>query len=212
MPKLWSETIEGHRREVRDAILDTAAALTTQCGLLSVTMSQIAEDAGIGRATLYKYFGDVESIVLAWHERQVAEHLAQLAGLRDKAGDARGRLHAVLEAYAFIRHEHHGTEVAALVHHGGHLSHVHDQLSALVADLLGEAAETGSVRDDVPPDELAIYCLHAVSAAADLPSKAAVRRLIQVILAGLRSGPTAVKIDASAPPAPGRRRRDSVPL
>ena len=71
MPKLWNETIEAHRREVRDAILDTTAALVAEHGLRSVTMSQIAEKTGIGRATLYKYFPDVEAILPAWHERQI---------------------------------------------------------------------------------------------------------------------------------------------
>jgi hypothetical protein len=42
------------------------------------------------------------------------------------------------------------------------------------------------VRNDVPPDELAAYCLHALNAARSLPSKAAVRRLVTVTLAGLR--------------------------
>src|SRR5215218_9442750 len=100
MPKLWNETIEGHRREVRDAILDTTAALALEHGLLSVTMSQIAEETGIGRATLYKYFPDVEAILLAWHERQITAHFAQLAEARDRAGDPSERLYAVLETYA----------------------------------------------------------------------------------------------------------------
>ena len=56
MPKLWDETIDAHRREVRHAILHATGALVAEHGLLSVTMSQIAEQAGIGRATLYKYF------------------------------------------------------------------------------------------------------------------------------------------------------------
>jgi hypothetical protein len=47
-------------------------------------------------------------------------------------------------------------------------------------------AETGDVRNDVAPDELAIYCLHALTAAGSLRSKAAVRRLVKVTLAGLR--------------------------
>ena len=38
-------------------------------------------------------------------------------------------------------------------------------------------------------EELASYCLHAITAAADLPSKASVRRLVRVILAGLRPDP-----------------------
>jgi AcrR family transcriptional regulator len=42
--------------EVRDVIVETTAALVAEHGLRAVTMSQIAEDTGIGRATLYKYF------------------------------------------------------------------------------------------------------------------------------------------------------------
>ena len=77
MPKLWNDTIEAHRREVRDATLETTAALVAKHGLRSVTMSQIAEETGIGRATLYKYYPDVEAILVAWHEGHVAVHLAQ---------------------------------------------------------------------------------------------------------------------------------------
>jgi hypothetical protein len=56
----------------------------------------------------------------------------------------------------------------------------------MIRDLLTEAAKTGDVRDDVAPEELASYCLHALTAASSLPSKAAVRRLVAVTLAGLR--------------------------
>jgi transcriptional regulator SbtR-like protein len=56
----------------------------------------------------------------------------------------------------------------------------------MVRDLLSKAAATGDVRDDAAPDELASYCLHALAAAGRLPSKAAVRRLVTVTLAGLR--------------------------
>jgi AcrR family transcriptional regulator len=84
VPRLWTETIETHRREVQEAIVETAGRLAISHGLLSVTMSQIAEETGIGRATLYKYFPDVESILAVWHERHVASHLAQLAGTHRK--------------------------------------------------------------------------------------------------------------------------------
>lgn len=52
MPKLWNETIEAHRHEVRDAILDTTAALLAEHGLQSVTISRIAFETGIEPATL----------------------------------------------------------------------------------------------------------------------------------------------------------------
>jgi AcrR family transcriptional regulator len=189
MPKLWTETIETHRREVRDAILDTAAALVAQQGLLSVTMSQIAEETGIGRATLYKYFPDVEAILFAWHERQIAGHLRELAEVRDQAGDPGQRLEAVLEAFALISHEsrgHHDTELAAFLHRDHQVARAEQQLRHMLRDLLTEGVEAGVLRNEVPPDELASYCLHALAASRGLPSKAAVRRLVTVTLAGLR--------------------------
>ncbi len=57
----------------------------------------------------------------------------------------------------------------------------------MVRDLLTEAAAAGAVRDDVAPDELASFCLHALGAASALRSKAAVRRLVSVTLAGIRT-------------------------
>jgi AcrR family transcriptional regulator len=188
VPKLWNETIEAHRNGGREAILDTTWALVTEHGLTSVTMSQIAEETGIGRATLYKYFPDVEAILVTWQERHITTHLEHLAEVRNQAGDAGERLEAVLEAYALISHkrEHHGTELTALLHRGEHVARAQQQLSHLIRDLLTEAAETGDVRDDVAPDELASYCLHALTAAGRLPSKAAVRRLVTVTLAGLQ--------------------------
>jgi AcrR family transcriptional regulator len=188
MPKLWNETIGEHRRAVRDATLDTTEALVAEHGLASVTMSQIAEETGIGRATLYKYFPDVEAILVAWHERHITGHLEHLAEVRDQAGDAGERLEAVLEAYALISHhrKHHGTELAALLHRGEHVARAQRQLIDLIRGLLTEVAETGNLRDDVAPAELANYCLHALTAASSLPSKAAVHRLVKVTMAGLR--------------------------
>ena len=131
VPKLWDATIEAHRRAVRAATLDTTAALVAKHGLRSVTMSQIAEQTGIGRATLYKYFPDVEAILVAWHERQISGHLEQLAELRDGTGGAGERLEAVLEAYALILHEHHGNELAVLLHQGEGLVAVHIDATSL---------------------------------------------------------------------------------
>ncbi len=189
VPKLWNETIAAHRAEVRDAILDTTAAVVAAHGLLSVTMSQIAEETGIGRATLYKYFPDVEAILLAWHERQITGHFAQLAEVRDQAGDAGERLGAVLETYALISYEshgHHDTELAAFLHRDAQVTRAQHRLRDIVRNLIAEAAAIGAVRDDIQPDELASYCLHALMAASSLPSKTAVRRLAAVTLAGLR--------------------------
>jgi AcrR family transcriptional regulator len=155
-------------------------------------MSQVAEGAGIGRATLYKYFPDIESILVAWHDRQITSHLGHLATVCEQADEPVERLHAVLEAYALIAHRshgHHDAELAAFLHRDEHLGHARGQLHEMVRDLVRDGVASGAIRADVAPQELAIYCLHAVSAARALPSQAAVRRLVAVTLAGLRPPP-----------------------
>ncbi len=188
VPKLWTDTISEHRQAVHDATLDAAAALVVELGLASVTMSRIAAEAGIGRATLYKYFPDVEAILLAWHERQITRHLRQLAEVREATIGQDGQLEAVLEAYAVIQHQHqhHETDLAALLHQGKHIARAQHQLRAFISDLLAQGVNTGDVRGDVPSAELASYCLHALTAASSLPTEAAARRLVAITLAGLR--------------------------
>jgi AcrR family transcriptional regulator len=188
VPKLWTATIETHRREVADAILDTAWKLLDHLGLRELTMSRVAEDTGIGRATLYKYFPDVDAIVVALHQRHVDGQLARLTALAEGEGDAVVRLRSVLEAYALLRQEHQGTAVEAWLHGSEAVVRGHDRLVELLARLLAEGAEARHVRDDVPPRELAHYCVAALAAAGRLPTKAAARRLVQVIVDGVFSG------------------------
>jgi len=188
VPKLWTETIEEHRRAVHDATLDTTAALVAEHGLASVTMSRIAAETGIGRATLYKYFPDVEAILAAWHARHVTRHMEHLAAVRDQSvGDPAQRLEAVLTAYALITYERpQGTELASLVHRGPHMAETEQQLLGFIGELIAAAAQAGELRGDATPGELASYCLHALGAAGGLPTEAAVRRLVAVTMTGLR--------------------------
>ena len=187
MPRLWNETIDEHRRAVRDATLDCAATLVAERGLRAVTMSQIAKETGIGRATLYKYFPDVDAILLAWHERQVGGHLKRLAELRDQAVGAEAQLEVVLHAYAQIQYAQAKTARAAALHQGEHVADAHEHLATMVRDLIGQAATDGALRDDIAPAELTEYALHALAAAPGLRSKTAVDRLVKVTLDGLRT-------------------------
>jgi AcrR family transcriptional regulator len=188
MPRLWTETVDEHRQAVRKATMRATVELVGDQGLRGVTMSQIAERTGIGRATLYKYFPDVEAILLAWHERQVDGHLQQLEEIRDHADGAWERLQLVLGAYAEIereRHRHHDAELAAFLHRDEHIEGARKRLTKMITDLIADAVRTGQARDDTPPGELASYCLHALSAAGELPSKAATTRLVNLTLDGI---------------------------
>ena len=166
--------------------MDATAALVHKHGLASVTMSQIAEKTGIGRATLYKYFADVEAILVAWHERHVRSHLEQLVHIKEQPAGVTERLEAVLESFALMSRDQHGGELAAMLHRGPHVARAEQHLTSFIADLIEAGANAGELRDDVAAEELAKFCLHALTASSSLPSKAAVRRLVQVTMAGLR--------------------------
>lgn len=186
MPKLWTATVETHRQEVREAILAAAGDLVSQRGLLALTMSQIATATGIGRATLYKYFSDVEKVLEAWHHQQVTAHLAELTALGDRPGPPADRLRSVLEAYGHIAQQRHhgGDQLAAALHGDGHLGDADRLLHDLVAGLIGEAADAGEVRSDVPAGELTAYCLQALTAAGQADA-AGRHRLVDVVWSGL---------------------------
>lgn len=189
VPRLWKETVAEHRDEVRGAIMDATWTLVTDRGLLAVTMSLVAQEAGIGRATLYKYFPDVEAILVAWHERHVNEHLQDLQALCDRPGGPWDRLEAVSHAYARIcreRARHGSADLDAVLHRDQRVTWARERLHRLFEGLLTEAAAAGDVRTDVPAGELAAYCLHALTAAGEFPSEAAVRRLVAVTLDALR--------------------------
>ncbi len=189
MPRLWSDTIDAHRRIVREATLDAVTALVAQHGLSSVTMSRIAAETGIGRATLYKYFPDLDAVLLAWHERHITAHLEQLMNVGAQAADPGRRLRDVLGAYALMTYRRPSTELAALLHTNPHAIRAQEQLHTFIQDLIRAAAYQRQVRSDVPPPELATYCLHALGAAHELTSKAAVQRLVQVTLDAIQATP-----------------------
>ena len=157
-------------------------------------MSEIAVKTGIGRATLYKYFPDVETILAAWHQRQIRHHLNHLGEVRDQAQGPDARLEAVLTAFAHIqrdraRHGHgqpHGSELAVLLHTDDQLAKAQHEVHGLIGELITDAATAGTVRSDVSSEELAGYCIHALEAARHTPSEEAVSRLLMLILAGMR--------------------------
>ena len=128
----------------------------------------------------------VDALLVAWHERLVAEHREQLGGIRHDDGPAAERVAAVLSGFAALRHRSPAAGEAAGPHGGAHVARASGHVRDLVRDLVAEAAGDGAVRDDVPPAELAAYCLASLEAAAGAGSDQAVERLVRIVPTGLR--------------------------
>lgn len=192
MPRIWADTIDTHRRQVTNAILDATAELIAEHGPMSVAMAAIAERAGIGRATLYKYFPDVESILVAWHTRDFASHVQHLKALAEREDMT---LSDVADLVRKQRHHHtHGSAgelidmLAQTV--AGFATHiedaVHNEVLAALTQLLTKLTRAGEVRSDVKPQVLAQWLLHAVHAPSALDDRA-VAQLVTDSLAPQRS-------------------------
>ncbi len=92
------EKVRG-RVGTRAALLRAAAGLLEERGMAAVTLRAVGERAGVSRQAPYKHFADKEellSVVAADYFGRMGEEMSGAAGV---AGDAYGRLEAMVEAY-----------------------------------------------------------------------------------------------------------------
>jgi AcrR family transcriptional regulator len=188
MPKLWKDTVEEHRRDVRSAILETAWAIARERGVRGITMGLVAERAGISRATLYKYFRSVDEVLISGHTEHVAQHLRQLESVRSTADSAGAGLHAMLQGYAricFHRGTSAMTDLHGLVHQGDQHQRNSADVTALFAKAVRAAQDGGDVRTDIEAQELAVYSIHALEAAMHASTAGAADRLVDLVAEAL---------------------------
>ena len=189
VPKVWATTIEEHRAAVREAIFDAVWDLINERGPLSLTMSEIAARAHIGRATLYKYFADVEAILLAAHNAEVGSHLQQVHELATDGMPPHRRLEAVLLHHATVvqrRETQSYDALRALLHTDPGLHAARDELRAVLTELISSSMAAGEVRDDMDAAFLADYCLFALGAGSHSTDAAVPQALVRLICDSLR--------------------------
>ena len=90
----------------------------------------------------------------------------------------------MLERYAHIcvQRSRHGGDVAAALHRAPGIDDQHRQLQDLLTGLIQEAASAGTVRADVPAEQLAGFCLAALTAAGTATSPDVVVELVWTAL------------------------------
>jgi AcrR family transcriptional regulator len=181
VPKIWEDTVEEHRAAVRGAAIDAAAKLIAANGLRSTTMASIASEAGIARATLYKYFSSADEILLAWHERHVAGHIRELHELTNADAPPSERLRQMLTSLARARRSAPPGEVSAALHSSEHVQRAEAHLHGLLAHLIREAVEEGSARSDIAAKELAEFAFAALSGGG-AASLASLNRRVELVL------------------------------
>jgi AcrR family transcriptional regulator len=166
-------------------VIGAAASLVEEHGLTGLTMSDVADRAGIGRATLYKYFSSPEDVLTAWHQDSVERHVMALreAGAEQ---DPWRRLRLMLETYAVSTRAHAGGDAALALHQSPHVKHAQHAVRRLIAEAIAACAAVDLVRSDVPAEELSTYCVCALDSVRRVSTRAARGRVIAITLDALR--------------------------
>lgn len=97
------------REETRTAILEAGGRLLDRYGYRKTSMSDLAREAGIGRATLYLHFSSKEEVALAVIDRISAQIHAALRSIAREPGEADDRLRRMLAARVLLRFDSVGT-------------------------------------------------------------------------------------------------------
>jgi len=161
-------------------------------------MRTIAQEAGVGIATLYRHFPTRESLVEAIYQDQVsrlttgarallAEHdpPAALRRWMDLFGDwlatKNGMLHTLLAM----------VESAEIAH-----ARTRAELLAAIDEILGAGRSSGTLRSDVPAEDVTAALIGIFTVARPPEHEAMAARLLDLLMDGLRP--------CAGPPSPPR--------
>ena len=151
---------ETTKQEIREAILDAAERLLTRYGYGKMTMSDLAEEAGIGVGTTYLHFPGKAEVALAVVTRANLRVVEEQRRIAASGGPAEDRLRDVLTQRVLIRFErlqqqkHSLAELRTAIERQKGLREQgvlwREQETQIVLDLLTEGTERGELEVDDP--------------------------------------------------------------
>jgi len=188
------------RDRTEAAILDAAAEVLAARGP-TASMTEIAAAAGLGRATLYRYFPTREALLDGLTEAAIADIIARIADAELDALPVPAALARLTRGILTA-----GSKYAALAQSGGKpdkSAEVERQLTEPVRGLLARGVADGTLRGDLPADllfelftgllEKALYAVLRGQAGIEQASAA----LNSVFLDGARTRPDPVRTAGS---------------
>ena len=193
----WASTVSEHKQRSRAAIVEAALALVAERGLSAVTMSELARATGTTRKTLYSYFPDVESVLVAHLEAEVERLRVELTAPADDPLARLGRfLHRALATWSESPARPALSDLEAALR-PENLARVREIVGGLRDDLhalLSEAVAAGQVRDDLDLDLAADVLLGVLKGAREhllrgaRPVTEVAEQLERLVLGSVRPG------------------------
>ena len=172
MPKIIGESLASHRELTRARLFEALGSLMGEQSFESITMSQIAERAGVGRTAVYNHFADKEVLLLAYMREVTSEFARILTQRLDAEPDPLIRLRIYVRSHLQMIGRYHVKAGMGLRRQmsGQGASHLHDHagiVGELLIGILDEAMERGLI---VEQNTLgAVHLIHATLQGQRLP-------------------------------------------
>ena len=172
MPKIIGESLASHRELTRARLFEALGSLMGEQSFESITMSQIAERAGVGRTAVYNHFADKEVLLLAYMREVTSEFARILTQRLDAEPDPLMRLRIYVRSHLQMIGRYHVKAGMGLRRQmsGQGASHLHDHagiVGELLIGILDEAMERGLI---VEQNTLGtVHLIHATLQGQRLP-------------------------------------------
>ncbi|TDT17151.1 TetR family transcriptional regulator [Ilumatobacter fluminis] len=97
MPKITAPTIAEHVEVREREIMDAAMRLFAERGVRDVSIGDIADDVGLARTSLYRYFRTKSAIIHAWFDATMGPIIDECTAIADDVQPAAQRLERWLD-------------------------------------------------------------------------------------------------------------------
>lgn len=173
MPKIIGESLASHRELTRTRLFDALGSLMAEQPFESITMSQIAERAGVGRTAVYNHFADKEVLLLAYMRQVTEEFTSVLSERLSTEPDPLMRLHLYIRSHVQMTSRYHvkaGMGLRRQMSDRG-ASHLHDHVG-MVGEVLISILDDAMGRGLIAQQNTlgAVHLIHATLAGQRLPA------------------------------------------
>jgi AcrR family transcriptional regulator len=168
-----------------ERVLRSATALFAERGC-DVSVDEIARQAGVGHATVFRRFPTKDALIAAVVSKQIRELAAfvEEALAQEDAGEAfRAFVWQAGELYARDRGLYEGFSRCVDIRE---VAEAKADLNALVEQLITRAQDAGAVRSDVTADDVSTLVGSAIRGTFSSADPQLWRRYLEVVLDGLR--------------------------
>ena len=176
----------------RQLLIDAAKAGFSELGL-NVSLEEIARRAGVGIGTLYRHFPNREAVVEAVYRREVeqlAEAVPKLLEALAPAEALHQWMHLFIDYIATKRLIAPSLAAAAADGRAATLyASSRELIENAISTLVDRASASGEVRKDIDPSDLLRAMVGVSYGNPDAGWEASARRLIDLLMDGLRRQP-----------------------